>query len=291
MALALGRSISEVNMVKHFIIFVFILLLSIPSYSQTPNNSAAANALDDAQNSSQSLSFPSRSHIDEGLIVLGISSYFIARIKPKTEKVLEAQRAVQEIQARFHRQAPEMAAAREKYEQVHELRTLEETATQRKAWEEMVNTINRTAGVQDSKPAVLRIFTDDEIGALREAGYKWRTGMDRDKATLIPLAEKMDKIKEAQREIAEAQKIQDLQTKTIGLELRKAEYSLKIEEGDAIRKYIRVHPRVLKIGGIILVGLAAWDLYRTTENNTVGARIATPDELGQMAVALVQQDH
>lgn len=115
--------------------------------------------------------------------------------------------------------------------------------------------------------------------------------MARDKATLVSLSEKMARIKDAQKGIEEAQKIQDLQTKTIGLELQKAEHSLNLEESVALRKYIRVHPRYLKIGGIVLVGLSLWDLYRTTINNTVGSRIATPDELGKMAVALVENGY
>jgi len=118
-------------MVKHLLIFIFILQLGISGFAQNKS----ADSLDDAESSSEGLNFPSRRSIDGGLIVLGIGSYLVTRIKPQTPAVLEARHTVQEIRARLWREAPEMAAAREKYQQVHELRTLEETAEQRKAWE------------------------------------------------------------------------------------------------------------------------------------------------------------
>jgi len=275
-------------MAKQSLAFVLVLVFSISGHSQTqPNLQPDNDKIEDAQATSQSVNYPSRREVDGGVMVLGVGSYGITRLKVKNDKVLEAERTVQEIKARLWREAPEMAAAREKYKQVHDLRTLEETAEERKKLETLVNELNRTSGTHDAREGVNRIFNEEDIKSIRDAETRMRASLLRDKESLISLSEKTERIKLAQKGIQEAEKIQDLQRKAIQLELDKAEFSLKLEENVAWRRIFKFSHRYYKVGGVILIGLGAWDFYRQTENNTVGWRIATPDEIGKLAVAVM----
>lgn len=264
---------------KKVLLATFSLTLSLSAYSQ--------DSITQAETSSHLLGNPVRIGVDLSIMGVGTGGIFVTKIKLSTERTKAAQTVVDEINARMWREAPELAEAKQKFQAVHERRTFEETAADRKALNDLANLMNRTSGVQDAKMGKARVLSEETINILTNGAGHVHADLIKDNADLISLSEKTAMLKEAQGAITAAEKINAIQRKNLEIELAKATHSLELEESLALRRIIRFNKWYYRIGGGFLIIAGGWDLYRTIMNNTVTTQVPTPDELGKMASVIM----